>query len=394
MKRVDQTGSHRAWSSGIKVLGTVALIGLGTTGSTPASLADDSVHFVEKESGFSLSQANGEERIEDSEADTLDNLGNPGDAEDSTERSGENSGDAIAPIIESRPEESQPEESRPEESRQIEPVTVLNLGAEPRQVFRLQPTVNTQQQSVMTMGMTGRMTATGQTQPLPRVPATEIVMETAVTQVDEAGNRTIEFEYTDVMVGGSPDLPPEAIATMRSHLSQLEGLQGSWVMTEQGYVTQFAMTIPETMAPLMAQSLQQTMDGFQQMSAALPQEAIGIGAQWQMPYQANINGVNMNGVATYELVEHEGDRLTLAATVTQSGTSTGFNGLGLPENIDVGVQQINTSGQGIINMDLTQVMPVYSDIQTTSDSAFTISYQGVSVPVKINMLIDLSFISE
>ena len=58
------------------------------------------------------------------------------------------------------------------------------------------------------------------------------------------------------------------------------------------------------------------------------------------------------------------------------------------------VQQIDSSGQGIIEMDLNQVMPVYSDVSMTSGSHFTVEHQGIELPVSMNMLVNMSLISE
>lgn len=280
------------------------------------------------------------------------------------------------------------------ENMSIAPISVLNPGAEPRQILKFNPVVNSQQQSVMRMDMQGTMNTSGFTQTLPPMPTTQFTLSTEVDRIDEAGNRYIDFEYTDVSVADSDTLPPEAIEAMRSQLQQMEGLSGSWMINEQGYLSQFAMTPPENMSGPMAQSLQQMTDSMQQMSAPLPTEAIGIGAQWQMPYDLSMNGIDMSGVATYELVSIEGDRITLNTSVTQQGNASTLTGLGLPENMNMSVQQLDSSGQGIIEIDLNQVMPTYGDISMTSNSRFTVENQGTEVPIGMNMLMNMSLLSE
>ena len=280
------------------------------------------------------------------------------------------------------------------EGVQIAPITVIDVGHEPRQVLQLKPSVDTAQQSVMTLDMAGTMTASGMTQPLPNTPTTKMVLETDVTQIDETGHRYIDFEYTEVEVDDAPDFPPEALEAMRSQLSQLEGLAGSWVINEQGYLSQFTMTSPDTMPAVLGQSLQQMVDSLQHMSAPFPTEAIGVGAQWQMPYSASMNGITMNGIATYELTSVEGDRVILQAAIDQQGTATNLSDVELPETVDLGVQQLNSSGQGVIEMDLNAVMPVYSDMSLTSISSFLVGHQGIEVPVSMNMVINMSLVSE
>lgn len=280
------------------------------------------------------------------------------------------------------------------ESIEIAPIELLHIGAQPRQILRLQPALHSQQQSVMTFDVGGTMTTSGVTQSLPNTPTSTMVLETDVTQIDDQGNRYIEFEYTDISLGESSDLPAEAMEAMRSQLSQLEGLAGRWVINEQGYLTDFAMTPPESMEGLMGQQLQQMVDSIQQMSAPFPAEAIGIGAQWQLPYSTSINGMALDGVATYELVSIDGDRITLATTIDQNGVAGALSALGLPEMLDINIQELNASGQGILEMDLTAVMPIYSDMSMMSNSQFTVGHQDFEIPVSMNMLINMSFMSE
>ena len=276
----------------------------------------------------------------------------------------------------------------------LAPITVISTGMEPRQILQVRPTVNSQQESVMTLDIMGTMTAEGRTQPLAQLPTTEMVMKTDVVRLDEDGNRYIEFEYTEVTIGDTPGLPPEMNEAIQAQLSQLEGLSGRWVINEQGYISQFTMTPPETTLVTIRQNIQQMMDSLQQMSAPFPTEAIGVGAQWQRPYQMSMNGVDMSGVAIYELVSVEGDRITLNTAVIQEGTAATFSALPLPANVELSMQHMDSSGQGIIEMDLTEVMPIVSDMNLTSDSHFTIKVQDVEMPVSMNMLVNLSLISE
>ncbi|NET48590.1 MAG: hypothetical protein F6K09_07640 [Merismopedia sp. SIO2A8] len=273
----------------------------------------------------------------------------------------------------------------------FEDITILSSGVEPRQVLQIQPEVNAQQQSVIDVDMNGQMTASGRTQTLPNIPTTMTLM-TDVTRIDDADNRYIEFEYTDVGVGETSGLPSEALNVMRSQLGQLVGLRGSWVQAPQGAISQLEITIPETMSPVLAQNMQQMAEGMQQMSAPFPTEAIGVGAQWQAPYTASMNGITMRGVAAYELLSHEGDRVSLAATISQQGASSGSNSQGLPPGVNIGVQQ--TTGEGTIDMDLKQVMPIQSNLEITTYNSFTISNQGNEIPVSMALLINMTLVSE
>ncbi|MEM9217196.1 MAG: DUF6263 family protein [Cyanobacteria bacterium P01_F01_bin.150] len=280
------------------------------------------------------------------------------------------------------------------EEMSLDPITLINRGAEPRRILQMQPEVNSQQQSVTTMDMMGTMNLSGVSRPLPEVPTTQMVIQTDVVNIDDDGNRYIEFEYTDVSIGNSTELPPEAVDAMRSQLSSLEGLAGSWVLNEQGHLSQFTMEPPEGLPTIIGQNLEQMMDSVQQMSAPFPQDAIGIGAQWQMPYGLSMNGIEMTGTATYELVGVEGDRITLSTSVTQQSSASNFTGLGLPENIEMTMQQMDASGQGTIEIDLNEVMPIYSDMSLSSDSLFTIKHQDLEMPVSMNMLMNMSIISD
>lgn len=271
---------------------------------------------------------------------------------------------------------------------------VLNSGAEPRQVLRMTPTIGAEQQTIMDMTTQVAIAIDGAAQPAFTAPGTRLVMDSVVTDIDEAGLITVDFAYVDVQLIDSSSLPPQVIELMRSQVSSMIGTTGTIVIDAQGGTQSFTLVTPETLEPTVRASMEQMAQSFQQISSPLPTEAVGIGAIWQVPQEILINGAVIDSLATFELVDVNGEQIELAISIEQTGEVPISNLLPIPDNVNVSDQRLNSTGTGSTYIDLNQIMPLGSDLTVNTQSTTTVTEAGLSATLAADVEMNMILVSD
>ncbi|MGB3494470.1 MAG: hypothetical protein WBA57_17210 [Elainellaceae cyanobacterium] len=274
-----------------------------------------------------------------------------------------------------------------------EPV-VLNAGAEPRQMLRMTPTVGAEQRTIMDMTTEVAIAIDGLSQPSFTAPGTRLVMDSVVTDIDDAGLITLDFAYSDVQMNGDPGLPPQVMELMRSQISSMIGTTGTIVVDDQGATQSFTLVAPANAEPMVRASMEQMAQSFQQISSPFPAEAVGVGAVWQVPQEIVINGSAINSLATFELVEIEGDRIQLAVSIEQTGNISISDMLPIPDSVSVSDQSLTSTGAGRTFIDLNQMMPLGSDLTVNTQSTTTVTESGISATLSADVQLDMIIVSD
>ncbi|WP_460203055.1 DUF6263 family protein [Scytonema sp. NUACC21] len=238
---------------------------------------------------------------------------------------------------------------------------LLNPGTGARQQLRFKPKVNAQQAIVMTMDMDMAMSVSGQPVPTFKSPGMAITLQAKVTKVDSNGDIHYEFSYTNVDVVGNSNLPPQVLQAMQSKIKELSRIKGSGIVDSRGNNKKLNLSIPQDLDPYMKQTLQQMSKSFEELSTPVPQEAVGLGAQWRVASNLNINGMNLKQIATYELVNLKDGVATLALNVEQQvPASQKIDIPGMPPGNTFTIKSYTGTGQGETTVMLNKVLPIRS----------------------------------
>ncbi|NET57733.1 MAG: hypothetical protein F6K47_16705 [Symploca sp. SIO2E6] len=276
------------------------------------------------------------------------------------------------------------------------PLELLDAGVEPRQELRFTPAVNSQQTLTMTMDVNVAISINGRTPPTVDTPAVEMKMETQVTQVDANGDIYADFSYSEVDVIANAQTPAELLNLMQSQLQALVGLEGSLIMDAQGNTRDINFDLPEGLDPNTKQMLEQISNSLKQVSSPLPLEAIGVGAKWRVSNSLTINGMSINQIATYELVDLQDNIATLEVSVEQNAPSQTINQPGMPPGASVLLESLDSEGQADIEIGLDQIMPIVANISLDSQSKMKIKAPngGQEMMMEMNLLMDMNLESD
>jgi hypothetical protein len=264
-------------------------------------------------------------------------------------------------------------------------IELVNAGTEPKQQLRFAPPANTKQTVQMTMKMDMAMSVGGQTQPTMASPPIQMTMEAQVTKVDANGDIHANFSYTDADVVAAANTPPELVNAMRSQLKKLVGFKGSIVVDSQGNTKQANIDVPEGIDPNTRQMTDQMVNSLKQISSPVPVEPVGVGAKWRVPNSITANGMTMNQVATYELVDLKDNVATMQVNIEQQADAQKMNPPGLPAGASVDLKSLKSQGNGKITMALNQIMPTSSNISVRSNMEMEVKDPNNQKPTTMGM---------
>ena len=269
-------------------------------------------------------------------------------------------------------------------------VELLSAGVQPQQVLRFKPAVNTIETTTITLNTAMEMVIPGISTPQStNLPSTLMKMETVVTRVDANGDIHYKFRYTDADMVGDASIPAGVLNTARTQVKKMVGLSGSFVMDDRGNTKSTSLNIPKGVDASTRQMLEQSFQSLDQLSAPLPEAAVGVGAQWKTLLPAKIYGMTINQTGTYELVSLEDGVATLRVGIKQQAQGQKLTVPGMPKGANVTLKSLNTTGQGEIKVRLDRLLPPTAKLSLTSAAQMQIAdprtSKLITIPTKTQM---------
>ncbi|MGD1851818.1 MAG: hypothetical protein ACFCBU_14920 [Cyanophyceae cyanobacterium] len=233
-------------------------------------------------------------------------------------------------------------------------IVLLDEGQGAKSPLRLAPQAGNRTQLDTDISINVTTEIDGQTAPNPGFPSIGMLLGIEVVEVDEAGQITYNITYDDISMGDDTSFPPEARQMIDDVFQQLKDLKLVLVGDDRGRVLAANVEAPEGLNPFLVQMLDSLSQSMKQVSAPLPEEAIGIGARWSITGSVTAGGLTFEQTAIYELVEREGDRFTVTVEVEQVAEPQSVG----PAGIAVELTDYSASGNGNLVMDIGYPVPI------------------------------------
>lgn len=275
------------------------------------------------------------------------------------------------------PPTAQPAQSQPTPSLSAQPMQVklLNPGTGDRQVLRFQPAAGTRQLSLMTFEQAMVLFAIGRSLPVSNLPLVRATIEVVVTKVEANGDIHYQFSYPNMEVVAKPGTPSTLVSPIQAQLERLKHIRGNFVMNDRGQIQTGRFELPDDLEPMMRQMFEQLSQSMNQLSFPLPEEAVGIGAEWQATAALSIGGIRLTQTGSYQLVSRTNNIATLNIRVKQQAPPQIINSPTLPATTKVQLKKLETQGKGRSTLDLRQPF-----VQEATLSMQSISQMGLFSP--------------
>ncbi|MBW4445597.1 MAG: hypothetical protein KME38_01640 [Spirirestis rafaelensis WJT71-NPBG6] len=256
-------------------------------------------------------------------------------------------------------------------------VELISAGAEPRQELRFKPTVGIKETANMTMSTDITMSIDGKAVPAFKIPTTAITLNTVVSKVEPNGDINYEFSYSDVDLIGKSTLPPEVLNNMQTQITNLNKFKGSVIIDNRGYTKKANFVTPQGLDPSLKQMFDQMSSSIEQLSSAVPQEAVGIGAKWRTISEVNLGGIKLKQIATNELVNIKDGIASLNISIEQQAPpATNLNLPETPKGVTITLRSYNGNGQGQALINLKKLMPISSKLSIQSKTQMSLKSTG------------------
>ena len=253
----------------------------------------------------------------------------------------------------------------------IPQLEVISTGTGNKEKLRFISKVGTKQTINVTLNKDTLMSIGEFKMPRAKLPAYLLQLDSTVTKVDSNGDIHYDIEYSDVKIQGDAQTKPQLIKVISQQIGQLENFKGSAIIDNQGRTKKINYIIPETVDVNIKFLVEQLSNSLQQLSSPVPEEAVGIGAKWQVSSDTSINGINLRQTTTYELVNVKDSVATLNVNLQQKETSPQvIDYPGLPLDGILTLQSFKAKAKGKVTIELDKVMPTSSQFSLLADSEY------------------------
>lgn len=239
--------------------------------------------------------------------------------------------------------------------------TVLDPGAEPREVVRLTPAPDTVQHIDLTTS--SQVFQQIGDQPRQDFSSPEITLPLTAT-VTRAVSDADPSTVVDLTLGdaASPD------GALMAAFASASGSGAGLTIGPSGAVSALRLR-PAPDAPDAARAaIEQAFYQAVYRMVSFPDVPIGVGAVWEI-HQQVMSGITLDQVSTATLVSRDGDRITVRVSIAQTPRDSAWelpNGAG-----QLSIDSFTMAGDGVLTIDPAQPLPVDGELTLTGDQSYS-----------------------
>lgn len=271
-------------------------------------------------------------------------------------------------------------ESRPGDRPAATPgvrVEIIQAGKGPRRAlrYRLRP----DQLGVMSTIFDTDVAYRSASGKMIHTPSPPMAMDLELTGMKIAGGvAQTGFRIARFDVASSPsDLTDEKTReAVRQRLQPMVGMTGSMEMDDHGRVHGLTWNVPDSLPPAFRSVLNSMSESGQEMVVPLPEEPVGIGAEWYAVKESPFMGMKLARTSRVALVGMRGDHITLRSSVDIAAGNQTFAFPGLPAGTTAELISCDGEGTAEMEIDLGWVAPARMIVQSRTDMTMELTTGG------------------
>ncbi len=231
----------------------------------------------------------------------------------------------------------------------VDPVLLLDAGAEPQALLRYKIAEGTTTKSNMDFTM-ATLAKTSESAALSVVPGVRLHIVSGPAMATEQGVK-FEVKITKAEAAIPQGLDPEVAKELQESAAILDDVGGTVEMNDRGVSLSTELNDRAKSPDIPLRLLMMIVNARTTLSrVVLPAEAVGLGARWEARKELQLYGFKVQQVDTYTLVERVGDEIKLNVVVTQNALP---QSVAFPdEEIAISVEQMSANANGEIILNL------------------------------------------
>lgn len=260
-------------------------------------------------------------------------------------------------------------------------VTLVEAGAEPREVARFALEPGQSRTVTLSMAMQVAMTLGTQSIDPSVLPVVEVQMD-VTAKAPKRGAFPVSFEVTSAKRSELESASERLKKAMDTGVAGMADSKGSFAIDASGRRTAIDFGLPDVPTPGLRPSLAGFQQLFSQLFVVFPQEPVGVGASWTSTSHFELSGIPIEQRATYTLRAREGNELALDVSFEQSATGD----VESPAGVALEDTQFGGTGTGSLTVRLDAPFPVTAQAQSRTRSQSSVTMGGGAQSVEMDLL--------
>jgi hypothetical protein len=242
----------------------------------------------------------------------------------------------------------------------------------------------------MDLKMSMSMGMGAQPGPLVRVPTVRMWTRIDPKELTPEGDLRCAFITERVQVLDDVKVAPAMRANLEKEMAGLVGLEGSSRISTRGVASEVEFSLPAAASDSVRKSMESMRDAIRQMYVPLPEEAVGVGARWQVTSRMPISGALMDVAMTYSLKELRTTGMRADVDVTMSAPARQAMTLpGLPPGATAVLDSVSGQGAGKVSPSFTRLAGE-GTMHVVVDSAIEVSAKAEHVRMVVHAETDVT----
>jgi len=183
---------------------------------------------------------------------------------------------------------------------------------------------------------------------------------------------------------GAAPMVAEAIKTA---FSGVKGMSGSGTISSRGFSKGFEFKAPSDSNPQARQIVDQMKGAFNELSAVLPEEAVGTGAKWEVKAPVQSHSIKIDQTANYELVSVEGETYKTKSTSTQRASNQKIDNPIMP-GMKVDLTKWSGKSGSELGLDAGKLMPSLGTMEIHSEIGMGFN-MGMNLPQNPSLIMKM-----
>ena len=233
----------------------------------------------------------------------------------------------------------------------IEPVALLEAGAEPRAPLRYMIKDGTTTTSTMDVSTAAMTTTTTGGEAISKAPGIRVVISSGPAVRLDNGNVRFDVGIVNAEAVLPPGVAEDVAKDLNRSAARLKKLSGWLEVDDRGIVQDSSLEHAEKDSQVPARMLMTVVNARTSFARVmLPAEPIGIGAQWETKKEITMFGFRLEQVDRFTLTEKVGDEIKLSVDIVQNAPKQTLTFE--EEGVELALQSLSMSAQGEVVLNL------------------------------------------
>ena len=264
-------------------------------------------------------------------------------------------------------------------------VTVASTGAGPKKALRYVIPAGQKATMEINLKMGMSMNMAGMAMPMD-MPGMKMTADAAVTQVDPNGDITYTLAFTGLTIEAAADANPAVAAALQGAAANITSMKGTSTISSRGVTKSAKMEVGD---PTMQQMLGQMTSTIENLSNPFPEEAVGVGAKWEVRQAITSGGQTSFTKTEYELMAMDGNTVTLNTKMEQTAPPQSVSNPALPAGTEIALEKLSGTGTGTTKITLNSLVPTV-EANSSINTSMVMSMGGATQPVTMDMTMKMT----